>query len=60
MGIHHRRNGHRASHRTLIALGENHHRSDVTLKVLATWESAVDNSDPYLVFSRTIYLGQSL
>jgi len=54
VGVHHRSNGHRASHRTLIALGENHHRSNVALKVLATWESAVDNSDPYLGFSRAV------
>lgn len=39
-------------------LGKNHHRSDVALKVLAAWEGAVDNSDPYLVFSVAIYTGQ--
>ena len=58
VGVHHRRNGDRASYRTLIALGENHHRSDVVLKALATWKDAVDNSDPYLVFSGAIYTGQ--
>ena len=36
----------RASRRTLIALQENHHASDVALKVLATWAGAVNDSDP--------------
>ena len=36
----------RASRRTLIALRENHHASDLALKVLATWAGAVNDSDP--------------
>lgn len=48
----------RASHRTLIALGANHHRSDVALKALATWEGAVDNSDPYPLCSWMMWMGQ--
>ncbi len=46
VGIHHLLESDRASRRTLIALGENHHASGVALKVLATWAGAVNNSDP--------------
>ena len=47
MGIHHRSSGDRASYRTLIALGENHHQGDVVSKVLTTWAGAVNNSSLY-------------